>query len=786
MPEARAKPGRNDPCPCGSGHKFKRCCGLERAAPPPLPDPHKLGALLAPPPLLNPQKIGALLAPPPLPDPQKVGALLAPPPLLNPQKIGALLAPPPLLNPQSIGTLVALLEQQRLSEAELGARELLRLHPDAGMLWKILGVALMRQGKDALQALRRTTQLLPHDGEAHGNLGAALHDLGRWTESLASLQRALAINPRDVDALVDAAHATRALGRAQEAVALYQRALAINPRDVDALVAAADATRALGRAQEAVALYQRALELEPRRAEAHNNLGNAFVELSQYEAAVACYRRALDINPADVQILCNLGNALRDLGLRREAASVYGRAIELGPERAASHYLLGNVLFDLRSIDAAVASYARVLALEPRHAPAHVGLGIALRTQHRHAEAEASCRAALAIDPNHLEALSLLGELEADRGRFVEAEHWFRRAIAIDPEFSFAFASIATHRKMTVADTEWLAGAEALLHKRLPLGHEISLRYGLGKYYDDVGQYARAFAHYRAGNDLSKRQGSRYDGAKLTRRIDELVASCDDAFMRSSRIQGSTSELPVFIVGMPRSGTSLTEQILASHSAVFGAGEVAFWDAAFIAYQKAGQASQAGGMAAAANPIPGIARDYLDRLTASAGEAQRVVDKMPANFMYLGLIHAAFPHARIIHMRRHPWDTCLSIYFQNFFNRDPYANDLDHLAHYYAEYLRITDHWRRVLPAATMLEIPYEGLIVDQEGWTRRLLEFVGLPWDPNCLDFHRTERIVITASKWQVRQKMHAASVGRWRHYEPFLGPLRGLLDPSVGGDGP
>ncbi|HEY2807244.1 MAG TPA: sulfotransferase, partial [Steroidobacteraceae bacterium] len=174
--------------------------------------------------------------------------------------------------------------------------------------------------------------------------------------------------------------------------------------------------------------------------------------------------------------------------------------------------------------------------------------------------------------------------------------------------------------------------------------------------------------------------------------------------------------------------------------------------------------------------LPDLTRRYLERMTAAGGSASRVIDKMPANFMYAGFIHAVFPRARIIHMQRHPIDTALSIYFQNFFNIGPWANDLADLAHYYGEYLRVTRHWRATLPAENFLEVPYEGLIQDQEGWTRRMLEFLGLPWDPRVLEFHKTERVVITASKWQVRQKIHSASAGRWRHYEKHLGPLREL----------
>ena len=674
------KPGRNDACPCGSGKKYKHCCGLQPAAAP--------------------------------------AAAIE--------------------NLQDIGALVALVNQDRLGDAEHQALALLKAQPNAGMLWKILSVALVRQGKDALPALRRTTELMPQDAEAHRNLGATLHDQGQWAASLESLRRALEIRPDDVEALVDAGNALRGLGRALEAVPLYQRALARNSQLV----------------------------------EAQNNLGNAFLELGRHGDAVGCYRLALAIRPNDAQILCNLGHSLAALGKREEAVAVFSEAVELEPQSAENHYQLGNALFELRRIDDAAASYRQALSLQPAFAPALLSLGLTLRQQRRPAEAEVSCRAALAIDPNYVEALSFLGELQADRGQFSAAEELFQRAIAISPDVASAFASISTHRRMTHDDTAWLQGATALLAKLPPLTDAISLHYALGKYYDDVRLYDKAFGHFRQANELTKCHGIDYDGPRLTRRVEQIIRRFDPTFMRQCRDFGSDSELPVFIVGMPRSGTSLTEQILASHPAVFGAGEVVFWNAAYSAYQHAELAGKV-----AADLIPGMARDYLDRLTVLGGDASRVVDKMPANFLYAGLIHAALPRARIIHMQRQPIDTCLSIYFQNFFNMGPYAHDLDNLAHYYGEYRRITEHWRAVLPATTLLEVPYEALIDAPEAWTRRMLDFIDLPWDPQCLDFHQTDRVVITASKWQVRQKISKASAGRWRNYQQFVGPLRPLM---------
>jgi len=749
MNNAGIKPGRNEACPCGSGKKYKHCCGRDTFAAP----------------------------------------------------------PPKLLSLSEIGALVALVEQDRLGDAEERARALLALYPDTGMLWKILGVALLRQRKDALPALRRAAQLMSHDAEAHRNLGAALHDRELWAEALVSLRRALAIDPHDAQTLVDAADALKALGRTREAVPLYQEALQGNPSLVEAqnnlgnaflelgqYADAADcyrlalkiapdrgqlhcnlgnALRQLGLLDEAMASTQRALALEPGLSVAHNNLGLALTALGQRAEAVTSYRRALTLNPRYLEALNNLGNVLSDHGERREAVAVFRRAIELDAARADSHCNLGNVLFEFRRFAEAVASFRRALALQPDNALAHLGLGAALRMQGDAAGAQASCQAVLAIDPASAAAISLLGELRADHGQFSEAEELFKRAIAIDPVFAFAYFSIATNRKMTRNDTAWLQGTEALLAKPLPLRHEISLRYALGKYFDDVKQFDEAFESYRQANELTKRYGSRYDRSGLTERVDWIMKNFDAAQIRHYQSSGNASERPVFIVGMPRSGTTLTEQILASHPSVFGAGELTFWQTAATAYEAA-ELKGADGAAL----IPGMSSEFLERLTALSADAPRVIDKMPLNFMHVGLIASAFPQARIIHLKRHPIDTCLSIYFQYFSHLHPYANDFDNLTHYYRQYRRITDHWRAVIPAATLLEIPYEALIEDQESWTRRMLDFIGLPWDAKCLDFDQTERVVITLSKWQVRQKIHAASAGRWRNYEKFLGPLKSLMD--------
>jgi tetratricopeptide (TPR) repeat protein len=710
---------------------------------------------------------------------------------------------------RDIGELVALVNENRFGEAENRARSLLGLHPEAGILWKILGVSLMRQRKEALQALHRAASLMPQDAEAHSNLGSALYGAGQYADALVHLRRALQFKPNDTGALVDAANALKELGQFPEAVTLYQEALRLDRRQPEALNNLGNALMALGERPAAMKAYRFALELAPDEAQihfnlgnalrqsgeflaaiasseraialdgtlarAHNNLGLSLLGLKRREEAIASFRQALTQDGAQVEVLNNLGNALRDIGECREAAALYRRAIEIDPLHAESHCNLGNALFQFRPLHEAVTHFHRAISLKPDYALAHLSLAMALRFQRRSADAEASCLAALELEANYVEALCLLGELKADRGEFAAAVELFQRAMAINPEYPSVFFSIASHRKMTTGDLAWLQGAQALLKKSQPLGSEISLHYALGKYFDDTGQFAEAFAHFRQANELTKRYGFHYDAAKLTARVDEIMARFDAAAtLHRPAEDASGAELPIFIIGMPRSGTSLTEQILASHPAVFGAGEVTFWDGAFGAYRKAADDREA-----SRNLVPVLVHDYLERLHAVCGDALRVTDKMPANFLYAGLIHRAFPRARIIHVRRHPIDTCLSIYFQNFSNMGPWVNDLDHLAHYYGQYLRITDHWRDTLPPTALLEVPYEALIEDQEGWTRRMLDFAGLPWDPKCLEFHTTDRVVITASKWQVRQKLHGASVARWKNYQQFLGPLRHLLEP-------
>jgi tetratricopeptide (TPR) repeat protein len=715
--------------------------------------------------------------------------------------------------PMDVSEITSLLQAGRYAELETKVRALLHSHPKSGILWKALSLALTLQGGDAVHASEQAARLMPGDAEAHANLGNALLRNARLEDAAASYTRALEISPRFPEVCNNLGNALRGLGRPDEAVACYRQAIDAKPDFAEAHSNLGNALRGLGRPDQAAASYQKALEIKPHNPPAWNNLGNALFDLGRLGEAAASYRRALEIKPDFAEAHSNLGNTLRRLGQLEEAVASYnyaltlqpgfagahsnlgdtlrdlgkladaqascGRAVELAPDLAGAHNSLGNVLKDLGKLDEAEASYRRALALEPRFADALINLSLLLRQRGLGAKAEASCRAALAAKPDAAPAFVLLAELRADAGDFAAAEGLFQRAAALDADSPEAWAGMAHLRKMTDSDAAWVVQAQRVAERGLPPRQEVHLRFALGKYFDDVKNYPQAFANFRRAHELEGGYGERYDRRQQTLAVDRLIDSYDGAWARAMRTAASDSARAVFIVGMPRSGTTLAEQILASHPAVFGAGELPFWHDATLDFRTAVSHGKATGGKTNGDIVSRLGGEYLELLKNLPSDAQRVVDKMPANFWCLGLIHEALPNARIIHMQRDPVDTCLSIYFQHFKSALSYADDLEDLAHFYGEYRRIMSHWRATLPAQAMLEVPYESLVAGQEVWSRKMLQFIGLSWDPRCLDFHQTSRSVMTASKWQVRQKMSRSSIERWRNYEQFIGPLLTLLHP-------
>jgi tetratricopeptide (TPR) repeat protein len=677
------KPERNQPCPCGSGKKYKRCCGCV-------------------------------------------------PPLAR-----ATAGPRAMAQPTAIetGQLVGLLNGGQYAEAESAARALIDRFPALGLAWKVLGIAQLVLGKNAVDSLQGAAALLPNDADVFANLGNALHNAGRLDEAIASCRRALVIDPKSVEALNNLGNALMNSGRPAEAVECYARAIRLRPSFAPAFCNLGNAQRSLGQLPESLQSCRHALRLDPRLIDAHGNLGNTLRDLGQFEEAVASYREALRLAPRHAGVLNNLGSVLRDLGRLDEAANRHWQALQANPNYADAYVKLGQVLTDLG----------------------------------RPLDAESVCRKALELGPDLATAHAFAGDLAVDQGDLARAEASYRRALALNQDLPEAWLGL---RRLQRDDPQsWEATARRLLEQRQPLRIAIDLHYALGEHYDAAGRYDLAFAHFREANEHTKVYGLRYDREATSRQTDRILREYDEAFFAAAADGANDSNLPVFIVGMPRSGTSLAEQILAAHPEVFGAGECPFWVGAEAALSAAAQRPSL------TPELRGkIAADYLQLLGERAGAARRVVDKMPSTTLPLGLIHAILPNARFIHMQRDPIDTCLSIYAHNLAKRHPYAADLQDLVHQYREYLRLMAHWRRVLPDGSLLEVSYEGLVAGQETWSRRMIEFLGLPWDPACLASHTNTRTVMTHSKWQVRQPITAASIGRWRHYAAHVETLLAL----------
>jgi tetratricopeptide (TPR) repeat protein len=528
----------------------------------------------------------------------------------------------------------------------------------------------------------------------------------------------------------------------------------------------------------ALPALEQAARLLPQDAGVRNNLANALVRAGQFERAIVQYRYALRLDPQFAEARANLGNALlehgnalHENGRMDEAIAAYREAALIRPELAAAHNNLGSALRARGLLDEAIACFNQALTLQPDFIDALGNLATALRLRGRPSEAQAICERALLLNPDLVAALLVMAESQADQGRFLQAESLYRRAMAIEPPHAEAWAGFARLRRMTSRDADWLARALPLAESGILPRQEIALRHAIGKYFEDVQDFEQAFQQHRRANEIAKRTGPAHDRARLSHAIDLTIRSFEHPQALRVGNDESRSRRAVFVVGMLRSGTSLTEQILASHPDVFGAGELSFWS-------NLAAVQSAAGPAATATPsqLAAAAQAYLQLLQQLSPGALRVVDKMPTNFMFLGMIHSALPEARIIHMQRDPIDTCLSIYFQHFESGVSYANDLDDLAHCYREYQRLMRLWRSILPAGTLLEVPYEALVQDQERWSRKMLDHIGLDWDPRCLEFFRTDRNVITASRWQVRQRLSRTSVQRWRNYTAYIQPLLGL----------
>ncbi|HEY3782281.1 MAG TPA: sulfotransferase [Fimbriimonadaceae bacterium] len=388
---------------------------------------------------------------------------------------------------------------------------------------------------------------------------------------------------------------------------------------------------------------------------------------------------------------------------------------------------------------------------------------------------EEAIRRSLKQDPRRLELHLALGFNLQEQGRFADAERSFLEAISIQPSQGNAYYGLAQGRKFTADDLPLVERMNAL-----PSGHLLpeqerqQLCYALGKVYDDLGEYEKALHFVDQANALAsnRRRTARgpFDQGKYRAQIDRTMQLFSENFFRKYGNLGNTSRMPILVLGMMRSGTTLLEQILASHPEIGAGGELMFW------LQNA-RKTLAGDDTPHIERLSMVCLGYQNALREVAPGKPKVVDKMPANYLMLGAIHLAFPQARIIHCRRNPVDTCLSIYMQSYSVSPDFAHDRGNIVFMYQQYLRLMDHWRRIIPENVMLEVSYEDLVLDREAQTRRMIDFCGLDWSAECLHHEKNRGSIKTSSVWQARQPIYKTSVERWRNYEPWLGEFRELL---------
>lgn len=516
----------------------------------------------------------------------------------------------------------------------------------------------------------------------------------------------------------------------------------VNPFELQTILETAIAHHKAGRAQEAERGYQAVLQRVPNQPDALNLLAVLAVEASNHVAGAELFERALRVRPRDPVILNNSGNALILSRRHEEAIAVLEQALAIDPE-----------------MTDAWLNYGKALNLGGRPQDA---LRAFAELQKRRPESRA--------------VLTGIARAHQELGEIPETERLARQMIAQNTESAAGYVTLAGVRKFKQGDAELDAVLRLLDKPDLAAQERRGLSYAAGKMCDDIGRYDEAFVHYERANAL---RGLVYDHATLVKDYDALIATHTDKFFRERSGWGVASERPIFIVGMPRSGTTLVETILGAHPQVFAAGE--------LETIKQLQRKTEELVSEPGNPwvsgaklswfgVELMAKRYLEALNKRDSVAPRVTDKMPHNFQNLGLIATMFPKARIIHCRRHPLDTILSCWMQNFNDGHSYSGNLMDAARHYAEYQRLMTHWQSVLPVA-IHTIDYEAMVEDQEGTTRAMLDYLGLPWDERCLAFQSVSRTVRTASSWQVRQPLYTRSKGRWQNYEPHLDEPRALL---------
>ncbi|MGI9264887.1 MAG: sulfotransferase [Gammaproteobacteria bacterium] len=631
-------------------------------------------------------------------------------------------------------------------------------------------------GDDRREAVRAALASDPDNAGLLMELGRLEYEAWRPGEAEQSFRKLVELDP-SAESLEWLGASLNRQERFREALPMLRRALDLQPDRSSAWNSAGEALGNLGQLQEAANAFAQAVRWQPEFAQAHYNMGLALRAMNRDEAAAVALRRSVELAPDFSPAVQALGNLLHAHGRYQDAVRWFRGLVRLEPDSAAAHTSLGAAYQMLGNLELARDCYLRAVELRPDYPDAHNNLGTAWQGLREAEKSEASFRRALELNPEHLDALAGLAANFDRRGRYEEGLDLLENHLeptSGNPELLTTAAQLLRHLERSEESIALLENA--LLRQDLTNAARQRLHFNLADGLDDLGRFDSAFEHYSKGNAAKPVQFNR---AEYLADVDRLVkVFSPERFADLIRVN-SPDERPVFVVGMPRSGTSLVEQILSCHKQVTGAGELTDLGRLAIGLGGTGGPRFPDSVTTVSeNTLRAAATDYLECLNKIDPDAKRIIDKTPANHLFLGLVEMLFPKAHIIHCVRHPLDTALSCYFQNFAGQGiPFSYALSDIALYFNQYLRVMEHWRRN-SGLRIQDVVYEELVADQESISRGLVDFLGLDWDPECLQFHESDRLVATASHAQVRRPLYSSSSGRYRNYENHIADLRNEID--------
>lgn len=621
----------------------------------------------------------------------------------------------------------------------------------------------------------------PEAWDVRQQLAMLFATTGRADEAARQFRLIVQANPTHAASHANLATALSESDQLDEAIKEFQRALALNPDMLAARIAFAETLRRAKRLEEAATSFKAILDHDKVNHAAFNGLGLVYRDMGDLPRALECFEYAVGLAPKISDYRINFGTTLQRAKLNEFAAEQLHEAVKLKPNWLDAVVLLGESLQEQHRFDEAKECFERAQQIKPREPELSERIGFLYLEMGDSKLATQLFKEVTAEHPDRYNARLGLGRAHMLAGHTTEAVNILEDLVKDYPDQSAAYANLAASRKFSSEDTLIGKLQELADQTSDDAPSSIPLSFALGKIFDDCKDWDNAWKYYERGNRL-RNASYDYQSEKQEAKYDALISLFTQEFIEEHRYLGIQDSLPIFIIGMPRSGTTLTEQIISSHPQVIGAGEVDFWHRAEhnvphalktrTPYPECMDLMQT----EHARLIAGRYAVLLRKIAGPGTDPIRITDKMPHNFVQLGLIALLFPNAPIIHCKRDAMDNCLSIFFQSFAGEHPYAYNLNNLGHHYRQYERLMAHWHDVLPGR-ILDIQYEETIADPEYWSRKLIEHVGLEWDDACLAPHKLERTVKTASHWQVRQPIYKTSVARWKHYESHLKPLKEAL---------